>query len=113
MASAMGREFDNRLRWIRKEFPTKGKVTVRTRKVVKCGGVEVQGAAWHLDNGDTIIEIERGPLAPATDTLLHEWAHVLQSEVEPYNPDPAAQHSPRWGRIFSRIYRAFLNAFPN
>jgi hypothetical protein len=113
MASAIGKEFDQRLKWIRKAFPTEGRVTVRTKKVVKCGGAEAQGVTWHLDNGDTIIEIERGPLAPSTDTLLHEWAHVLQHEVEPYHPDPATQHSDRWGKIFSKVYRGFLQAFPS
>jgi hypothetical protein len=114
MASALGAEFDKRVRWIRKRFPPSAgrRVSVRTEKNPKLSGVEVQGVTYHFDNGDHLIVIERGPLAPATDTLLHEWAHVLQAESEEYSSDPAEQHSPMWGRIFSEIYREFLKAFP-
>lgn len=112
MPSAIGRDFDERLRWIRKAFPTKGKVTVRTKRLVLMGGVRVQGVAWNLEGKDSIIEIERGPLAVCTDTLIHEWAHVLQHEEQDYSPDPVEQHNELWGQIYARIYRGFLEAYP-
>lgn len=114
MASALGAEFDARLRWIRKRFaPSAGRhVTVRTKRKVYVEGTAVQGVTYHFDNGDSLVIIERAPLAVATDTLLHEWAHVLQSESERYSADPAEQHSPMWGRIFSEVYREYLKAFP-
>lgn len=114
MTSALGEVFDQRVRWIRKRFPPSAgrRVSVRTSKRVTINGTEVQGLTCHYDNGDHLIVIERGPVPTATDTLLHEWAHVLQSESEDYSSDPVEQHSPVWGRIFSEIYREFLKEFP-
>lgn len=117
MSSALGGEFDKRLRWIRSKYPPGAgrHIVVRTRPAnkLKVDGQRVQGVAYHWDCGDTLILIERSAsLSVAIDTLLHEYSHALQSESEPYTSDVADQHSPLWGRIFSEIYREYLRAFP-
>jgi hypothetical protein len=97
------------LRRLRKEFPagTGRKVSVRTVDKFKH-----HGCTWFYPSGKCKVVIRRDKYSMMFDTLIHEWAHVLQADSEPVSDDPVTQHSAVWGRIYSEIYRAMLKETP-
>lgn len=97
--SYFGAHFDEVLRLLRREFPTKHPVKVRTVPKVPsnvAGDCEWMDRYWR-------IRIHRGlSQMVAIDTLTHEWAHVLDMEERENVRD---FHRDSWGRHYSRIYR--------
>lgn len=109
MASKYGKKFDNVLRELRKSCPVKApvKVTVKDLKKQKlCGSC----TAYVNDNGiisSFLIELDSSmSLSAAIDTLLHEWAHAMDKEL---NGLPTEPHRNSWGACYAKTWRAWLD----
>ncbi len=86
--------------WLRRNFPARAKVYVRSVR-----NYEYQGEALFRDNLFTIWIRGEQSLNLRMDTLIHEWAHVLTwFGAETHQED----HSAEWGIAYAKIYRTFL-----
>lgn len=109
MASFYGRKFDAVLRKLRQFCPSEHPVKVVTadlRKDKLCGSC----VAYITADGQItrfLIEIARdNSEATAVDTLLHEWAHVLDKEA---NGLPSEPHRNSWGEYYAKVWRCYVN----
>lgn len=64
------------MRWLRKHFPTKAKIRVRTVKPHPDlhGETSFYGA-------EAVIRISRASLSQMEESLLEEWSHCLRAET--------------------------------
>lgn len=103
----LGRRFDEIVDWAR-EYTG---LTFRIRTVVglRLDGHKCWGSCYVDSNKLLIILIERkSDLSQAIDSLLHEVAHCMQFEKEPFIEDLDDQHTAIWGREYAKLMRAFL-----
>ena len=100
--SKIGKDFDEVVRWFRKEFPTKRGFRVTTvQSLLNKDGFPLDGLMKDSGIGPYRIIINRNASDPIS-VLLHEGAHVL--DYEKFSPSKNC-HSASWGVEYSKIYR--------
>ncbi len=78
-------------KWLRHEFPFRGKVRIRIEQIDK----DEDGHCVLEDDGSYTIKIH--PSSPIKiETLLHEWAHLGVRRM---------CHGKAWGARFQQIYQ--------
>lgn len=109
MSTEYGKKFKQVIARLRENCPTDVPVQVRVRCLRKhklygsC--TTYRDNAGHLSKA--VIDITKGlDVSTAIDTLLHEWAHVLDIEK---NGPSREEHRNSWGIAYARVWRAYLN----
>jgi len=85
--------------WLRREFPSTHKVTVRTvanSSKTSQGEIEKRGHTFE-------IRISKQCFHLKIDSLIHEWAHLLT-----WHGNDEDEHGEEWALMFGKIYRAFI-----
>lgn len=83
---------------LRKKFPAA--VTIRRLPIENSCGTTIT----NKKTGKTTIYIDSGlGFDPAVETLIHEYAHVIDNH-ERFDCDKS-QHSETWGVCYSKVYR--------
>ncbi len=104
--SYFGLTFDRTLRFLRASFPSVAPVRVRTVRLK-----DRDGDATFMEGGYWRIRVARDlAQGAAIDTIIHEWAHIIDLERNgwPKNPDNHSYlHRNSWGEVYAGIYRAF------
>lgn len=101
MSSFYGKEFDDAIWHLRKEFPHE-KIRVRTVEPSKLA--EYHGHGVCGDASPSCVFISRGmALWRALESLIHEYAHALHRRE---SPTAIKDHSDEWGKWYARCYRA-------
>ena len=88
------------IRWLRTNFPASRPVYVRWRTHLKSPYDRSQDVWAVVHNRKTHFDLHLNrqllrQVELLDDTLIHEWAHVLEG----------MSHSDKWGRMYARIYR--------
>ena len=91
-------------KWLHYHYPCKYKVTVKWVRQIP-NGAHPAGDYAEVIFPSTIILSERAcrDRVLATDSLLHEWAHLLRGEGHGWGHDDA------YWRIFGNIYRSYYD----
>lgn len=101
MSSFYGKEFDDAIWHLRKEFQH-DRIRVRTVEPAVLADYHGHGACG--DATENLVTVSRGmALWRATETLVHEYAHALHVR---HNPTFRDAHSDEWGKFYARCYRA-------
>lgn len=104
---------NERKRWqiyvnaFKRELPTDRKVIVCTRLLPPddYGSVTVKGNKFVISlNKHTSFEIRQ-------ETLIHEYAHVLDWSNYQDTIDEFLYHSDSWGVYYARVYRVWLKHY--
>lgn len=86
------------INWLRREFPSRYPVKVRSRPLKNLSGDS------SFQNRRFYIRINsRKPYTERIDAILHEWAHVLTW----FGAGRAEDHSDEWGLWYAKLYRAW------
>lgn len=91
------------LRKLKRDFPLRKPVRVRTYKNLTCEGYKIYGS--FRDNGDTYeISIARHEdESIMIDTLFHEWCHAMLS------PKCTVRHTDLFFKTYGQVYRHYLD----
>lgn len=81
-----------------KRFRPKKQVILRFSKRMLC-----HGGYSYYNNKHYITLNAKDNYATLTDSEIHEMAHCLE-----YNKYNKEEHSDSWGRVFAKVYRAYL-----
>ncbi len=85
--------------WLRREFPLRYPITVRSKKMKDNDGTT------DFIRGRFLIEIEKHTShTTRVDSILHEWAHAISWFGGGHYED----HPDEWGLAFVKVYRSFL-----
>jgi len=111
MARNMQNNFKTLARKLRREFPLSRPLRIVCKKLNKqkiCGS-----CITYLDNDGSIIrfviEVDTHLSAlSAIDTLLHEYAHALDQEL---NGVAVEAHRASWGVCYAQIWRFYVTHF--
>lgn len=84
------------INWLRREFPSRYPVTIRSKPAKKgSGDSDFRGRRFYIRINS------RKPYSERIDTILHEWAHVLTW----FGAGRAEDHSDEWGLWYAKLYR--------
>ena len=84
------------INWLRREFPPRYPVRVRSRPLKDYSG-DCSLRAFYFE-----IRINsKKPFTERIDTILHEWAHVITW----FGAGQAEDHSDEWGLWYAKLYR--------
>jgi hypothetical protein len=84
--------------WMRRNFPARYPVYVRSRQLKAEHGYTIFADEFLL----CINNKQSFPLR--IDTLIHEWAHALTW----FGAETHEDHSAEWGLAYAKIYRLFV-----
>lgn len=86
------------INWLRREFPSRYPVRIRSRILSGCSG------DCSFENRRFYIRIDSTKeYSEKIDTLLHEYAHALTW----FGAGRAEDHSDEWGLWYAKLYRAW------
>jgi hypothetical protein len=109
MVSHYGIKFDHVHRLLIRHCPLSTPIKVVTKDLSEfkqCGNC----TTYLNPNGSIskfVLAIDRGlGLCSAIDTLLHEWAHAMDSEA---NGVPTECHRNTWGECYAKTWRVYVN----
>lgn len=96
-------EYHKMLKWLRENHKPHHKKVKVTRKRLAKGYLGYSYVTRLKDSGLTYIILidSKQPAWVQRETLLHEWAHVLQGPKKPGEDD----HSSRFWIIYGNLYR--------
>lgn len=111
MAPRYGKHFQRLARKLRREFPLSRPLRIVCKSLEKqklCGSCIV-----YLDKDSSItrfiIEVDTQLSAlSAIDTLLHEYAHALDQDLNGVATEP---HRASWGVCYAQIWRFYVTHF--
>ena len=100
-----GEEFEGALRKLRTKAPTKSPVKIVVTQLNSKLGLTYTNkhkpGHWLIKLCKTLLP------AQAIDTLIHEWAHVLDLECNIHSPAQRhSLHDCKWGAAYSKCYRS-------
>ena len=85
------------LRWLKRTFPAKYLITIRSRPQEKHGYSDLRQKRFFI-NINSVAQYEL-----RVDAIIHEWAHCLTPGIW-----EKEEHGKDWGRAYAKIYRAFV-----
>ena len=109
-----GKRFNRAVRWLRKNHAPKCglPVYIRTKKKLVIRHEACWGSQEFFPGKKWVITLDRSQSeSHAIETLIHEFSHVLQDEVEPSSDSPIEHHSDQWGIFYARLYRGFYDGY--
>ena len=110
--SKFGKTFDEVLHWLQTNFKPKDgrRVELRSKDNLTLDGHPCWGVVTLVKQKNKwVISIDRKAKGEfAIDTLLHEFSHILQNDVEPLPDCHIKAHSSVWGQKYAFLYRKYL-----
>ncbi len=107
MAARHGKKLNQVLRMLRKHCPVEKPVRVICKNLNKariCGCcMAYVNQAGKITRFVIQIDSNLGQLT-AIDTLLHEWAHALDQDLNGVAVEP---HRDSWGECYAQVWRAY------